>query len=168
MAAAVAAISALAVASPAAANPVTIARSGSYGFWGGNDGTNVCGKDFYSAYIQFVAPYISRTPAYPNHTQTITTTSQIEQWTGTAWAFYKSDGGQTRVLPPGTEWALFTPVGSNTVAPGRYYRVVQFYEWRVNGVVVGRVTNVFDQYEYSAWAAWVAPTGSQASYCYIP
>ena len=121
-----------------------------------------------STYIQGIAPYISRTPAYPNHTQTIKTTTQVEQWTGTSWAAYRWDSGQVRTLPPGTQWALFTPTGDFTVAPGRYYRVVQFYEWRVNGVVVGRVTNLFDQQEYSAWGGWVAPTGCQASYCYIP
>lgn len=161
---------ALAIGSSASASPVTIHQSGSVGYWGGNAGPNTCGKDWFSAYVMPVSAYVSRAPAYPNHTQVVRTTSQVEVWNGAAWAFYRSDGGQTRTLPPGTVWALFSPITSITVAPGRYYRVVQFYEWRVNNVVVGRVTNLFDQYEYMASGpgTWVAATGTQPSYCYIP
>jgi hypothetical protein len=158
-----------ALASPAHANPVTISLSGSYGYWGGNAGDNVCGKDWFSSYVQVVSPYISRTPAYPSHTQTIRLTSRVDQWNGAGWSVFRTQTPQTRTLAPGEDWALFSSVGFVTVTPGRYYRVVQFYEWFVGSVRVGTVTNLFDESEYSTWGpATVARTGAQASYCFIP
>jgi hypothetical protein len=153
----------IAVVEPAHAQPVTIQKSGSYGYWAGSANANNCGN-LMGSYVQPIEPYLTRSPSYPNHTQTIYMTSRIDYWTGTVWAVYKWDPWQSHVLQPGVELALFS-TNSQTVSSRRYYRVVQFYEWWVNGVRVGSATNLFDQSDY--FAAWVAPTGTAASYCYI-
>ena len=166
--AALAALALGALASPASANPVTTYKSGSYGRWGGTAQKNVCGKDWFSAYVHPVEPWISRAPAYVNYTQTIRLVSRIDYWTSSGWVVYRTLGAQTRILPPNQAWALFSSTDV-TVASGRYYRVVQFYDWFVNGVRIGTVTNLFDQSEYTFWgpSVTIGATGTQPSYCYI-
>jgi hypothetical protein len=129
------------------------------------DQANVCGNNL-GASIDPIDLYLSRTPYSPSRAQTVRMFTRIDYLTSSGWAFYKQDPvWQVRTFQPeSSDWVLVsTPTFS--VARGNYYRVVQFYEWWVNGVRVGTATNLFNQSEY--FASWVAPTGTAASYCYI-
>ena len=151
----------------ASAAPITIQSSGSYGYWAGEVGGNVCdwGMGF-GAYIHPVEPYITRTPRYPTQTQVIRMFSRVEYWAGSAWKYYTQDSAwSSRTVTPSQSFALVSANFPN-VASGRYYRVVQFYEWWVNGVRVGTVTNRFDQSEYLVMGGSTGTT-NEGGYCYI-
>lgn len=153
-------------AAQASAAPITISYAGATGTWGGEIARNVCDYGLgFGASVTPVEPFVNRTPSYPSQVQTIRMFSRIEYWNGSAWAYYTQDANwSSRTVSPG-QMAFFTTHGLN-VREGLYYRVVQFYEWYVNGVRVGTVTNLFDQSEYQVLGGSVGST-NQGGYCYI-
>lgn len=165
MAARVAAIAAVglgAVTSPAFAGPVTIQQSGAVGYWYDQNQPNLCMRDSFGGAIQIVEPYVTRTPNYTNRTETIYVQSRIDYWNGSGWAAYRAGPWVNRTLAPGQKVALFSQPWYS-VPRGRYYRVVQYYQWYVGSTRVGTVTNLFDANSYSA--AWVS--SARPSHCYV-
>lgn len=148
----------------ASASPVTTAKSGSPGYWGGDTGPNYC-DNLFGGYVSVISPYITRSPSYPNSTQTIWLRSRVEVWNGSAWVTSNAGVWESRQVPPGQNLAHFSG-RQQPVATGRYYRVVQFYQWNVGATTLGTATNLFDQYSYSGY--WVAATGTSASHCFVP
>ena len=126
---------------------------------------NVCGVLFGSGYIDPIDLYLSRAE-YGPRTQTVRMFTRIEYLTKSGgWLLQAQDPvWQSRAFRPNYDWELMS-TGSLSVPRGRYYRVIQFYEWWANGVRIGSATNLFNQSEY--FAPWVANTGAAASYCYI-
>jgi hypothetical protein len=154
----------MAAAPAALAAPVTVSKSGAYGYWAGAVDANHCGSDYFGAYIVPITGYITGTPVFKHRRQVIRQNSRIEYWNGSSWVAYKQTGWK-RATVNGTDWALLGE-DSHEVARRRVYRVVQFYEWWVGGRRVGKVTNLFDQYSYQS-VGGVGPTGTSPSYCKI-
>ena len=152
------AASVMATAPAALASPVTVSKSGAYGYWAGAVDANHCGSDYFGAYIVPITGYITGTPVYKRRRQVIRQNSRIDYWDGSSWVAYKWTGWK-RATVNGTDWALLGE-DQHDVAPRRVYRVVQFYEWWVSGRRVGRVTNLFDQYSYQS-VGGVGPTESR-------
>jgi hypothetical protein len=163
--AAFAAIMTALCAAEALASPITISKSGAYGYWAGEISQNMCISGSMGTYIQPVQPYVTRASQYATQTQTIRMYSRIEYWNGSAWKYYTQDSTWTsRAVQPG-QYALFSTLDID-VQHGLHYRVVQFYEWWVNGVRVGTATNRFDQSEYLTLGGSVGST-TEGGYCYL-
>ena len=160
---AVISIAGLGAAQPAGA-VVTVQNNNSGFSTHFEDQANVCGV-MLGGYIDPIDLYLSRAE-YGPWAQTVRMFTRIEYLTSSGgWAVYAQDPvWQVRAFRPDYHWELLS-TGSFSVPRGRYYRVVQFYEWWANGVRIGSATNLFSQSEY--FASWVAPTGVAASHCYI-
>lgn len=157
---------ALLAAGSAMAAPITIQHAGATGTWSGEMAPIQCDNGMgFGAFIDPVEPIVNRTPSYPNQVQTIRMFSRVETWNGSGWQYYKQDSvWSSRTVYPGG--IAYFSTSALTVANGRYYRVVQFYQWWVNGTLVGTATNRFDQSEYRVMGGSIGST-NEGGYCYI-
>jgi hypothetical protein len=152
-------------AAQALASPLPVSGSGTTGTWAGALSQTVCNNGSLGTYIQPEQPILTRTAKYPTQMQTIRMFSRIEYWNGSAWKYYTQDSvWSSKAVQPGAYAIFYT--NTIDVQHGLFYRVVQFYEWWVNGVRVGTVTTRFDQSEYLSLGGSVGST-NEGGYCYV-